>query len=187
MLSFWAGGISSFPPCAREYRLLRRLCLQRSDKHSISQIGLQELAYRVVCQAYYPPTSIQTVFRLFVRSIFIKCTLFLSNMCSPIIPIGFLSLGLRKRARYWAFQLISVLYFPLGNMFCSNKTTLAFRWRPWVNNRDTTGLSVVPAIKSSRMMMMLLYRGLISHRFSDCSGTPLSNRILFSSDVFKSS
>ena len=25
MLNFWAGGISSFPPCAREYRLLRRL------------------------------------------------------------------------------------------------------------------------------------------------------------------
>ena len=25
MLSFWAGGISSIPPCAREYRLLRRL------------------------------------------------------------------------------------------------------------------------------------------------------------------
>ena len=25
MLSFWAGGISSFPPCAHEYRLLRRL------------------------------------------------------------------------------------------------------------------------------------------------------------------
>ena len=25
MLSFWAGGISSFPTCAREYRLLRRL------------------------------------------------------------------------------------------------------------------------------------------------------------------
>ena len=25
MLSFWAGGISSLPPCAREYRLLRRL------------------------------------------------------------------------------------------------------------------------------------------------------------------
>ena len=25
MLSFWAGGISSFPPCAREYRLLRSL------------------------------------------------------------------------------------------------------------------------------------------------------------------
>ena len=25
MLSFWAGGISSFPPCARKYRLLRRL------------------------------------------------------------------------------------------------------------------------------------------------------------------
>ena len=25
MISFWAGGISSFPPCAREYRLLRRL------------------------------------------------------------------------------------------------------------------------------------------------------------------
>ena len=27
MLSFWAGGISSFSPCAREYRLLRRLYL----------------------------------------------------------------------------------------------------------------------------------------------------------------
>ena len=25
MLSFWAGGISSFSPCARKYRLLRRL------------------------------------------------------------------------------------------------------------------------------------------------------------------
>ena len=25
MPSFWAGGISSFPSCAREYRLLRRL------------------------------------------------------------------------------------------------------------------------------------------------------------------
>ena len=28
MLSFWAGGISSFFPCAREYRLLRRLPLK---------------------------------------------------------------------------------------------------------------------------------------------------------------
>ena len=30
--------------------------------------------------------------------------------------------------------------------------TLAFRWRPWVNSRDTTGLSVASAIKSSRMV-----------------------------------
>ena len=30
MLSFWAGGISSFPPCAREYRLLRRLPARRA-------------------------------------------------------------------------------------------------------------------------------------------------------------
>ena len=87
-------------------------------------------------------------------------------MRSPIIPICFRSLGLRKRAKYWAFRLISVLYFPLGNMFCSNKITLAFRWRPWVNSRDTTGLSVASAIKSSRMMM-LLYRVLISHRHTD--------------------
>ena len=30
MLSFWAGGISSSPPpCAREYRLLRRLSVTR--------------------------------------------------------------------------------------------------------------------------------------------------------------
>ena len=108
-------------------------------------------------------------------------TRFLSNMRSPIIPICFLSLGLRKRARYWAFRLISVLYFPSGNMFCSNKITLAFRWRPWANNRDTTGLSVASAIKSSKMMM-LLYRGLISHRSSDSSGNPLSNRMLFPRD-----
>ena len=27
MLSFWARGFSSFPPCAREYRLLRKLFL----------------------------------------------------------------------------------------------------------------------------------------------------------------
>ena len=101
-------------------------------------------------------------------------------MRSPIIPICFRSLGLRKRAKYWAFWLISVL----GNMFCSNKITLAFRWRPWVYSRDTTGLSVASAIKSSRMMM-LLYRGLISHRFSDSSGTPLSNRMLFSERLFQ--
>ena len=28
MFSFWAGGISSFSPCAREYRLLRRPIVQ---------------------------------------------------------------------------------------------------------------------------------------------------------------
>ena len=53
------------------------------------------------------------------------------------IQICFLSLGLRKRAAghfgYWAFRRIFVLYFPSGNMFCSNKITLAFRWRLWVN------------------------------------------------------
>ena len=66
-------------------------------------------------------------------------------------------------------------------MFCSNRITLAFRWRLWVNNRDTTAVSVASAIKSSRMMM-LLSRGLIPHRFSDSSGTPLSNRTLFPRD-----
>ena len=105
----------------------------------------------------------------------------MSNMRSPMIPICFLSLGLRKRAKYGAFRLISVLYYPLGNIFCSNKITLAFRWRPCVNNRDTTGLSVASAIKSSRMMM-LLYRALISHRSSDSSGTPLSKRMLLPRD-----
>ena len=69
------------------------------------------------------------------------------------------------------------------NMFCSNKITLAFRWRPCVNSRDTTGLSVASAIKSSRMMM-LLYRAWISHRSSDSSGTPLSSRMLLPRDFF---
>ena len=104
-------------------------------------------------------------------------------MRSPIISICFRSPGLQKRAKYWAFRLISVLYVPLGNMFCSNKITLAFRWRPWVNSRDTTGLSVASAIKSSRMMM-LLYRALISHKSSDSSDTPLKSDA-FSERVFQ--
>ena len=115
----------------------------------------------------------KTVFGLFVISV-IKCTLFLSNMRSPIIPICFRSLGLRKRAKYWAFRLISVLYLPLGNMFCCIKITLAFRSRHWVNSRDTTGLFLASGTKSYRLMM-LLYRALISHR---SSGTPLSKRML---------
>ena len=35
MLSFWAGGISSFPSCAREYRLLRRLDINQFITHSL--------------------------------------------------------------------------------------------------------------------------------------------------------
>ena len=66
-------------------------------------------------------------------------------------------------------------------MLCSSKITQAFRWQLCVNSRDNTGLSVASAIKSSRMMM-LLYRGLISDRFSDSSGTPLSSRMLFPRD-----
>ena len=62
---------------------------------------------------------------------------------------------LPKRARYRAFRLISTLYFSLGNMFCSNTIALAFWWRPWVNNRDTTWLSVASAIKSFRMILLL--------------------------------
>ena len=115
-------------------------------------------------------------FGLFVICVH-KVHFILSNMRSPIIPICFRSLGLRKRAKYSAFRLISILYFPSGNI------TLAFRWRPWVNSRDTTGLSVASAIKSSRMMM-LLYQALISHRSSDSLGTPLSNRMLFPRDFF---
>ena len=38
MLSFWAGGISSFPPCARKYCLLRRL---EGQYHIFSRGGQQ--------------------------------------------------------------------------------------------------------------------------------------------------
>ena len=34
MLSFWAGGISSFLPCTREYRLLRRLEVIKNERQS---------------------------------------------------------------------------------------------------------------------------------------------------------
>ena len=100
-------------------------------------------------------------------------------MRSPIIPICFLSLGLRKRVRYWAFRLTSVLYFPLGNMFCSNKITLAFRWRPWVNNRDTTGLSVASAIKLSRMIMLSYIFTQIFRQFghTSCKPDAFSDRV----------
>ena len=84
----------------------------------------------------------------------------------------FRSLGLRKRAKYWAFRLISVLYFPVGNMFCSNKITLAFRWRPCVNSRDTTGLSV--AVVGYRAEQVFLQTHLISSTV--CVGRPGSDQ-----------
>ena len=44
MLSFWAGGISSFPCCAREYRLLRRLVeLKKRGLHFTGTIGANRL------------------------------------------------------------------------------------------------------------------------------------------------
>ena len=48
MLSFWAGGISSFPPCAREYRLLRRLNLRSeiTDSWTYGVLKVQSLEPR---------------------------------------------------------------------------------------------------------------------------------------------
>ena len=46
MLSIWAGGISSFPPCAREYRLLRRLLWRFTGNGAldyIAKISIQKL------------------------------------------------------------------------------------------------------------------------------------------------
>ena len=55
----------------------------------------------------------------------------MSKIRSAMIPICFRSLGVRKRAMYWAFRLVSVLNFPFGNIFCSSSITPAFRYRPW--------------------------------------------------------
>jgi len=41
---------------------------------------------------------------------------FLWNIRSAMIPICFRSQGLRKRAMYWAFRLMSVLNFPFRNL-----------------------------------------------------------------------
>ena len=57
-------------------------------------------------------------------------------------------------------------------MFCSNKITLAFRWRPWVNNRDTTGLSVASAVKLSRMIMLSYIFTQIFRQFGHTSCKP---------------
>ena len=161
-------------------------CLHPSDKHSIRRIGLQEFAYRLVSGLLstnkYPngfSVSLIVISIHKVYSILIEHAFF-DN--SDLFPIARTS----GESQILGISAESVLYFHLGNMFCNNKITLAFRWRPCVNNRDTTRLSVASAIKSSGMMM-LLYRALISHRFSDSSGTPLLNRMLFPSDVFKSS
>ena len=150
--------------------------------YSICQIGFQEFAFQLVCQASYPLISIQTVFRFVcnkVHSIFIEHA-FSDN--SNLFPIGRTS----EESKVLGISADIRIVFSLGNMFCSNKITLAFRWRYCVNNRDTTGLFVASAIKSSRMMT-LLHWGLISRRSSEILGTPLSKRMLFPADVFKSS
>ena len=53
MLSFWAGGISSFPPCAREYRLLRRLVNLASQLHFLAnknaELAIPPLFWPVNC------------------------------------------------------------------------------------------------------------------------------------------
>ena len=51
----------------------------------------------------------------------------LAKIRSAIMSICFLSQGLRNNTTYCAFLLMSVLYFPFGNIFCSNKITLALR------------------------------------------------------------
>ena len=66
MLSFWAGGISSFSPCAREYRLLRRLnsewitfivifkrtSFDVSLFYSISYFFINKRVHIIICSTY---------------------------------------------------------------------------------------------------------------------------------------
>ena len=56
MLSFWAGGISSFPPCAREYRLLRRLELYEQRRMIICLLLAWQncIPQRKTFQSLYP-------------------------------------------------------------------------------------------------------------------------------------
>ena len=102
----------------------------------------------------------------------------LSKYSLSNIPICFRSLGLWNNTKYCVFRLISVLYFPLWNIFWRSRITLALRCLPWVTNFDNTGLSVAWLIKSSNTKI-LLYSGLISWRSLLRSGNPWVNRILF--------
>ena len=52
MLSFWAGGISSFPPCAREYRLLRRL-VSVEIRYKCTSINPKNLTNFLYCGLLY--------------------------------------------------------------------------------------------------------------------------------------
>ena len=76
MLSFWAGGISSFPPCAREYRLLRMLgislrilpcnsstqaCIKSVGNHAKKSYKIpvfSALAFTSACAKFYELYSI---------------------------------------------------------------------------------------------------------------------------------
>ena len=54
--------VTSFSSCRLGFHTCELSAVYTEVKHSIRRIGLQEFAYRVVCQACCPPTSIQTVF-----------------------------------------------------------------------------------------------------------------------------
>ena len=47
MLSFWAGGISSFSPCARKYRLLRRLAKRMQISHDALRVAVQPIDLKI--------------------------------------------------------------------------------------------------------------------------------------------
>ena len=80
MLSFWAGGISSFPPCAREYRLLRRLRHNRTQHNNCWYIIVKQLNF-VLTWIFTNKTTFLFVFLLS------SCLFFLifSYICVPFI------------------------------------------------------------------------------------------------------
>ena len=106
-------------------------------------------------------------------------TLFCSfgDILCEMISICFLSAGLLKRIMYWAFRLISVLYFPFGNAFWSIRITLALRWRPWVKSFDTMVLSFAWSIRSSKTRIWLNLMSISLRSSSLYSGKPCTKRI----------
>ena len=84
MLSFWAGGISSFSPCAREYRLLRRLRLVATCHLQTCFNLLKQLATGLLMTSYnnqLATSLLTTCNRLVITSFRKPCERLLISAC----------------------------------------------------------------------------------------------------------
>ena len=145
MLSFWAGGISSFPACAREYRLLRRLTFHKTQVLGLhkSAIGLHislkwdiaEIVKKVSKQFYFlcqlkrakiHPKDLLTSYLICVRPSDRICmsSLYITTrcqfICTKTCPTHYISRTFIRRSK----RLLTLLLNPflrIKRQFLTNK------------------------------------------------------------------